>query len=286
VAEPGTWISVGALAEAFRPGSYAPEPSPALEGRELRVSLEDGRVVWYRFFSGGRLNWKVIAGPQAGQEGVEAVKVFAAREGLYLIDYVKADEVTTSVSLVADLASGAGTMVIGRLPGGELVGSLAERIAMGAELTPVSAQFLSASLDKPLTVDTLRHLPTKDLVGKRVLYTYSPTERYEHIYLNERLYTWHCLEGVEKGLADTDRCHYYKLQDQLYLFVWREKIVPTLGLVVLDLERMRTVGKIFGYQSLTAGQRSPDGREGASPVNFAVGARARLLNVTSYAEDV
>ena len=65
-------------------------------------------------------------------------------------------------------------------------------------------------------------------------YTYSPTERYEHIYLNEDFYTWQCLMGSEKGLADTDRCHYLKLGEQLYLFVWREKIVPTLGAVVAD----------------------------------------------------
>ena len=78
-------------------------------------------------------------------------------------------------------------------------------------------------------------------------YTYSPTERYEHIYLNEEFYTWHCLLGSEKGLADTDRCHYLKLGDDLYLFVWREKIVPTLGAVVVDFQAMRTMGKIFGH---------------------------------------
>ena len=106
------------------------------------------------------------------------------------------------------------------------------------------------------------------MVGKRVEYTYSPTECYEHIYLNERFYTWHCLLGSEKGLADTDRCHYYKLADRLYLFVWREKIVPTLGSVVVDLEALRTTGKIFGYQG--------EGPGGLS--NFPVGARARVLN--------
>ena len=38
-----------------------------------------------------------------------------------------------------------------------------------------------------------------------------------------------CLDGVEKGLADVDRCHYVQVAEDLYLFVWREKIIPTLG---------------------------------------------------------
>lgn len=84
--------------------------------------------------------------------------------------------------------------------------------------------------------------------GKRIEYTYSPTERYERIYLNEQLYTWHCLDGSEKGLADTDRCDYRKIAEDLYLFVWREKIVPTLGIVLLDLAQLKTTGQILGYQ--------------------------------------
>jgi hypothetical protein len=48
-------------------------------------------------------------------------------------------------------------------------------------------------------------------------------------------------------LCDTDRCHYYKIAEQLYLFVWREKIIPTLGLVLIDLQQHRSDGKIFGY---------------------------------------
>ncbi len=56
----------------------------------------------------------------------------------------------------------------------------------------------------------------------------------------------------------------------MYLFVWREKIVPTLGVVVLDLNAMRTTGKIFGYE----------GNDFRKVVNFRIGARARLKNIT------
>jgi hypothetical protein len=64
-----------------------------------------------------------------------------------------------------------------------------------------------------------------------------------------------------------------KIADALYLFIWREKIVPTLGVVMIDLANHKTDGKIFGY----AGQ---DFRQTS---NFAVGAYAQVLNHTRHA---
>jgi hypothetical protein len=116
---------------------------------------------------------------------------------------------------------------------------------------------------------TAPHPASRELIGMRNRYRYSPTECYEHIYLNDSFYAWHCLEGVERGLADVDRCHYHQLAEQLYLFVWREKIIPTLGVILIDLKQMRTDGKIFGYQ---------DGDFGATR-NFRVGAQASVINI-------
>lgn len=95
---------------------------------------------------------------------------------------------------------------------------------------------------------------------------------YEHIYLNPMFYTWHCIEGVEKALADTDRCHHIKIDTNLYLFVWREKIVPTLGVVMIDLDKAKTTGKIVGYEGDGVGALS----------NFPVGAHLKVLNQTAY----
>ncbi len=147
---------------------------------------------------------------------------------------------------------------------------LLRRVDAGRELTDVAATFRHGAIDRSFGPRTPRHTVTEELVGKRIEYTYSPTERYEHIYLNGSFYTWHCLLGAEEGLADTDCCHSYKLARHLYLFVWREKIVPTLGVVVLDLNAMRTTGKIFGYE----------GNDFRKVVNFRIGARARLKNIT------
>jgi hypothetical protein len=91
--------------------------------------------------------------------------------------------------------------------------------------------------------------------------------------LNENTYTWQCISGNEKGLADTDRCFFYKLGEKFYLFVWIEKIVPTVGVVLEDLEVMRSYGKIFGHEGYDMNGRI---------TNFAVGSYGKLLNKTEY----
>ncbi len=232
--------------------------------RTVRSSSTGSRRVTGSF---GR-SWKEQA---RGVAPTKRYLAFKIRDGIYFVDYVKHQERPTTVTLLLDLDLAILTALIGRLPEpSETKLTLMERITAGKELTSVEALFLDGAVDARFTAETPRHGRTIDLVGRRVEYTYSPTERYEHVYLNERFYTWHCLLGSEKGLADTDRCHYYKLAEELYLFVWREKIVPTLGVVVVDFDKMRTAGKIFGYEGGDPGKLA----------NFPVGAHARLLNVT------
>ena len=72
-----------------------------------------------------------------------------------------------------------------------------------------------------------------------------------------------CVEETEVQVAE-----------DLYLFVWREKIIPTLGVILIDLQQMRTDGKIMGYQGSDFGALS----------NFPVGASAKILNVTRHQE--
>lgn len=282
MSEASRWIPVGELAQAFKPDNNTLRPTEDLVGKTLDLHFENGQAITHRFGADGKLAWKTTAGagmgPGAEEPGAagwgteEAYFATKVREGIYFVDFVKhLERRATTVTLLLDLDLGIVTALIGRLPDeSEAAGSPTERLAQGKELTAVSATFISGTVDVPFTADTPRHATTDELVGRRIEYTYSPTERYEHIYLNENFYTWQCLLGSEKGLADTDRCHYYKLAEDLYLFVWREKIVPTLGAVVVDFDQMKTTGKIFGYQGSGFGELT----------NFPVGAHARLLNIT------
>jgi hypothetical protein len=265
------FIQVGELAKGIRQ-----ETLPAVEalvGRSLQLFYENGAVTRVAFVGPHDLLWEVSKGPAAGSSGEETYLANRIREDIFFVDYVSTTRPATSVSLILDLASGDATSVRGTLPReAEVQKGLFALASEGSELTAVGVEFLRAAIDRPFALADHHHLPTTEMVGKRVKYVYGPTEVYEHIYLNEKLYTWQCLSGTEKGLADTDRCHAFKLADQLYLFVWREKVVPTLGVVVTDWREWTSTGKLLGYES----------DDFDKVVTAPIASTATLLNVTDH----
>jgi hypothetical protein len=247
----------------------------SLGGTSLALNLEDGAVCELEFASSTQLRWQATQTPSSGGHcggnGQAAYRATEIRRGIVLLSFSRADVPTSATTALLDRNRGIATAVFGKLPSrAEAAVTLLDRVERGEELTSVRATLLAGAIDAHFTSATPRHEETRELIGKRIEYTYSATERYEHIYLNEALYTWHCLAGSEKGLADADRCHYRKIAPNLYLFVWREKIVPTLGIVLVDLERLQTTGQILGYRGFDCG----------AVTSFPVGARARIVSVT------
>ncbi|APY97135.1 molybdenum cofactor biosynthesis F family protein [Burkholderia pseudomallei] len=278
------FIQVGALAEGFAPDSHILAPVDDLAGRTLALAATHGATREYTFAGRSTLRWRErqaardIDGPARDTSdardarGEAAYRATQLREGVYFVDYVDPARRATSVSLVLDLRRGVWTSVEGVLPAeADVRIDSFSRVASGLPLTGVDTRFRHGAIVGAAAPGPL-HAPTRELIGKRTMYRYSPTECYEHIYLNDDFYAWHCLAGVERGLADVDRCHSFKLAEALYLFVWREKVVPTLGVVLIDLDRCKTDGKIFGYREGDFGALS----------NFAIGAHAQVLNETMH----
>lgn len=256
-----TWISVGALGDAFAPDNHCLPPDAGLDGRTLQLHGEDGRNATVAFGAGGTLVRDGVAATQCS--------VTRPRPGIWFVDYRTADAPRASTSLVLDLERGSFIEINGELPTRDEANiPMVTRAARGQELTPVKARIVRGTIDRPFAADAALPQPTRELLGKRIEYSYSPHERYEHIYLNDNFYTWRCIDGSERGLTDTDASHYYRIDEDLVLFIWREKIVPTLGIIMIDLRAMKTTGKIMGYE----------GEEFASVRNFGVGARARVLS--------
>jgi molybdenum cofactor biosynthesis protein MoaF len=85
--------------------------------------------------------------------------------------------------------------------------------------------------------------PSRDLIGKRNIYRYSPSHLYEHVYLSARRYAWQCLQGVQRGHGDVDLCTVWKFDEGLYLFCFREFRIPVASVWLHDL----------GYQLMTTG---------------------------------
>jgi hypothetical protein len=88
--------------------------------------------------------------------------------------------------------------------------------------------------------------PTRDLIGLRALYRYSPNHLYEHVYLSSERYAWQCLVGEQRGHADVDLATTWALGDDLYVFTFREFVIPVAATWLYDLRAMRTTGTFVG----------------------------------------
>ena len=272
MSESATWLSVGDLELGFGKDPNILPAENSLVGKRYTLFSENGDKTAYHFISDTQLVWSIDHGAQKSE--TETYRASSLRNNIYFIDFINRQHFGKSQSLVLDLEKGVFTQVTGVLPKKASANqAFAHRISENKELTAVDGLFVRGTIGRPSREESLvLHSTTEELIGKRIQYQYSPTEIYEHIYLNKNRYAWHCIEGVESGLADVDQCHYYKISENLYLFVWREKVIPTLGVIMIDLTRSKTTGKIMGYKNETFEEIS----------NFPVGAHARLLNHTTY----
>ncbi|WP_200331707.1 MoaF C-terminal domain-containing protein [Leucobacter sp. L43] len=89
--------------------------------------------------------------------------------------------------------------------------------------------------------------PSRDLIGKRNLYRYSPHHLYEHVYISSERYAWQCVEGVQRGHGDMDLSTVWKFSDGLYLFCFREFRIAVASVWLHDLGyQLRTTGVFLG----------------------------------------
>lgn len=263
--ESSAWISVADLERGFAPSTYALDHSADLRRKHVTLYNAEGSTQALVFGNSDVTLDDVLK---------KEVRITSMRQGIYLVDWL---EESCSISLILDTLTNSFTRVIGYIPEfDEIDRGLYQRALAGEPLTDVKIEVTHGGLDQPYRENVCPHERTRELVGKRKLYRYSPTEVYEHTYLNENYYAWQCLKGVEKGLADADQCQTYKIADRLYLFLWEEKIVPTLGLVMIDEVNNRSDGKICGLGE----------KQGDPVANFAMASYCQTLSVTEYPDDL
>ncbi len=269
------FMQVGDFVEDFG-GNELPH-TDELVGRSFDIHFDNGWMVRHSFLPDQQLKWQMVQGtdpdPTAPESDLENYRATCLRDNYYLIDFVKRYKPTQSVTLLIDLTHNIATMILTTMPTREeTLKPIFQRVIDQELLTPMRALIAHGAIDQPFSPQTPRHEPTEELVGKRVRYQYGSKDSYEHIYLSREFYTWNCIQGPEAGLSDTDYCHYYKVADELYLFVWLEKVIPTIGVIMVDFNRGKTSGKIFGYK----------GEDFGETCNTAVGAYLTLKNETRY----
>jgi len=266
------WIDLGDWGKGM--DEFKLPTSDELVGKEFKLYFSTkNRVINYIFHDISSLSWEVIEGPDKGQSGAEKYEAIRVAQEIYFVDFVRDSLPSVSVSMALDLNTRNATVLIAIVPNKEEVSqSFVDRLGKGLDLSTTKVEIMHANINQPPNLEPIgHHERTSDLVGKRIKYTYSNKHVYEHIYLNDRFFTWHCLVGVEKGLADTEICDCFKIAPDVYLFTWREKVMPTFGVVIINLKEMRSNGKTFGLD-VSSGKI----------INFSMGSLAVPINETSH----
>jgi len=266
------WVDLGEWGKGMN--EFKLPASDDLAGKELALRVEGSdEINKCVFFHAKALAWGTDLSLKKRPQEVETYEAIRIAPDIYFVDFVKNTKPNVSISMALDLNTRKATVITATVPEKANINfSFVNRLGKGVDLSTTKIEIQHAiinpsSPNEPVYV----HERTLDLIGKRIQYTYSHHRVYEHIYLNDRFYTWHCLVGAEAGLADTEVCDYFKIAPDIYLFTWREKIMPTFGLVVINLKEMRSNGKTFGLD-ISSGKY----------INFTMGALAEFLNETKY----
>ncbi|KAJ5750286.1 molybdenum cofactor biosynthesis protein F [Penicillium manginii] len=221
------WPTLEELAVGFV--EHLMPASSALADEVINIVFDGDISISHHFTTESSLNWEITTGPQKDTKGKHDYKAFEVRSSIFFVDFYK-PEFEEHVSLVWNRSTGQIIAGLSKLKEVEGKWRTTTEFLQGHDATfPYATTFPN----------------TDELVGRHILYRYSPKDAYEHVYLNSGTLTWHCLSGTEKGLADTEFCRTFKLSDQLYLLFWTETIMPVESFVVVDLQKMRSTGRFY-----------------------------------------
>lgn len=221
--------------------------SEALIGMTLRLNLPGG-VLTLQPSARHRTRW-TEQGPRPG-EGNDWYEAIEVAPDTFFIDITFASRPAESLTLVLNLASRRVLAVRSRIRSTE---------EAGAE-PRVAQDFLPGTLGPDAQAAT-GEVPaeSRDLIGLRTFQTYSPNHTYEHTYLSSRRYAWQCLVGVQRGHGDVDMASYWRFEEGVYLFTFREFLIPVASVFLFDFRSMRSTGKFLGITGDGAVSNSPAG---------------------------
>lgn len=204
-------------------------PNVSLRGRTLALTLADGNVLSLSFAT-DTVTWSTngsIAEPGAN-DPYDAVQV---RSDVFFVNLPLNSRDREAVTVVWSERTGRAIVTHSRVEAEHTDGE-----------PQVKQDFIAATIDGSAATGEAP-AESRDLIGKRNLYRYSPEHLYEHVYMSTERYAWQNLQGVQRGHGDMDLSTVWKLDDGLYLFCFREFRIPVASVWLHDL----------GYDLMTTG---------------------------------
>lgn len=219
----------------------------ALAGEHIVIDLAAGGEIDLRFAEDS-VTWEV-SGPDWAGSGTDVYEAVLIGDGAFWVDFSIGERLVETLTLAFSPPRGWALAVHSLIHGEDFTTE-----------TRVTQSFHPGRL-RGSAADTALPAPTRDLIGKRTLFRYSPHHLYEHIYLSSRRFVWHNLIGEQRGHAAAELATTYRLEDGMYLFTWREEKIPVATVFVFDYARGRSTGKFIGLTSDGLVANTPGGAE-------------------------
>ena len=216
----------------------------ALAAKNFALTFEDCRKLNLHFKAANTLAWT-----ENTKNGEGNCEVISVAPDTYFIDIT-----------FSNLPTEAETIVINKKTGRVLsIRSIVREAGAHPGEPRVAQIFRAGTIDGIDASGSFTPSPTRDLIGLRAHYTYSPNHVYEHTYLSSQRYAWQCLLGVQRGHGDVDLTTTYKFAEDQYIFTFREFIIPVASTFFYNFADMRSTGKFLGVTGAGAVENSPAG---------------------------
>ncbi|WP_374654516.1 MoaF C-terminal domain-containing protein [Phenylobacterium sp.] len=213
----------------------------ALVGRPLTITTADD-VLELEFVAGDQVRWRCEDGSDT--DWGEAILV---APDTYLVDITFRSRPREALTLVLDLANRRSLSVLSIVAPEPTPGQ------------PQVSQIFSPGVLGEGALGGTEPAPSRDLIGLRAHYRYSPNHLYEHTYLSSERYCWQCLEGEQRGHGDVDLASVYKIAEGRYVFTFREFKIPVASVFFLNFEDRMSTGKFLGITGDGAIANNPAG---------------------------
>ncbi|TET37504.1 MAG: molybdenum cofactor biosynthesis protein F [Anaerolineales bacterium] len=216
----------------------------ALVNQTMKITLDTGTSFDLEFVDQNEVNWQ-----SDNERGTDWCEVVEVAPQTYFIDMTFAHQPSQSQTFVVNTQS---RQVLA-------IRTIMREGDVGQEPRAVH-DFIHGVLGDPVIPPTGRKpAPTRDLIGLRGLYVYSPGQCFEHIYLNSKRYAWQCIVGPLHGESDVDMATVYKFDDNQYIFAFREFGLPVSTVFFYNWDQMRSTGKFFAIDENGAIDNTPAG---------------------------
>ena len=203
-------------------------PNTDLAGTALRVTLDGGTLLALDF-ADDAVTWSATGGYEAS--GTDPYDAVGVRDDVVFVNLPLESREREALTLVFSRTTHRALAALSHISEEDVEG------------TPrVTQRFWSGVTDAGDPTGEAP-APSRDLIGKRNVYRYSPHHLYEHVYISSQRYAWQCLEGVQRGHGDMDLSTVWKFAEGLYLFCFREFRIAVASVWLHDL----------GYQLMTTG---------------------------------